>query len=140
MELKASKLAAALICAAVMMPLHGAVIEEVVVTAQKREQNPQDVGIAINALTGEQMSQLGYTNAQQVTAMAAGVHTVQPNGEANYSIAIRGVPTVLTVTGCTDQGNTTVNCPRSGGIQVSVRSCFGTIENPKHTFLSSQLR
>lgn len=91
MELKASKLAAALICAAVMMPLHGAVIEEVVVTAQKREQNPQDVGIAINALTGDQMSQLGYTNAQQVTAMAAGVHTVQPNGEANYSIAIRGV-------------------------------------------------
>ena len=66
-------------------------IEEVVVTAQKREQNAQDVGIAINALTGEQMEQLGYSNAQQVTAMAPGVHTIQPNGEANYAIAIRGV-------------------------------------------------
>ena len=73
------------------LPLHAAVIEEVVVTAQKREQNVQDVGIAISAVTGEQMRQLGYTNAQQVTALAPGVHTVQPNGEANYAIAMRGV-------------------------------------------------
>ena len=70
---------------------YAAIMEEVVVTAQKREQNAQEVGIAINALTGDQMEQLGYTNAQQVTAMAAGVSTVQPNGESNYSIAIRGV-------------------------------------------------
>ena len=73
------------------LPLHAAVIEEVVVTAQKREQNAQDVGIAISAVTGDQMRQLGYTNAQQVTALAPGVHTVQPNGEANYAIAMRGV-------------------------------------------------
>ncbi len=73
------------------LPAAGAVIEEVVVTAQKREQSAQDVGIAISAVTGEQMRQLGYSNAQQVTAMAPGVHTVQPNGEANYAIAMRGV-------------------------------------------------
>ena len=71
--------------------VQAAIMEEIVVTAQKREQNPQDVGIAISALTGDQMRQLGFTNAQQVTAMAPGVSTVQPNGEANYSIAIRGV-------------------------------------------------
>ncbi len=70
-----------------------AVIEEIVVTAQKREQNVQDVGIAISALSGEQMRELGYTNAQQVTAMAPGVQTIQPNGEANYALAIRGVAT-----------------------------------------------
>ena len=66
------------------------VLEEVIVTAQKREQNIQDVGIAITAFSGEQMRQLGYTNAQQITALAPGVHTVQPNGEANYALAIRG--------------------------------------------------
>lgn len=78
---------------AMMIPpaSYGAVIEEIVVTAQKREQNVQDVPIAISAVTGEQMRQLGFTNAQQVTAMAPGVSTVQPNGEANYAIAIRGV-------------------------------------------------
>ena len=68
-----------------------AVLEEIVVTAQKREQSVQDVGIAITALSGAQMEALGYTNAQQVTAMAPGVSTVQPNGEANYALAIRGV-------------------------------------------------
>ena len=35
------------------------VLEEVVVTAQKREQNIQDVGIAITAFTGDQMKALG---------------------------------------------------------------------------------
>ena len=81
----------ALIGAVLAMPGQAAVIEEIVVTAQKREQNAQDVGIAISALTGEQMRQLGYSSAQQVTAMAPGVQTVQPNGEANYAIAMRGV-------------------------------------------------
>ena len=66
-------------------------LEEVIVTAQKREQRAQDVGIAITAITGEQMRALGYTNAQEVTALAPGVSTLQPNGEANYSIGIRGV-------------------------------------------------
>ena len=66
-------------------------LEGVIVTAQKREQRAQDVGIAITAITGEQMRALGYTNAQEVTALAPGVSTLQPNGEANYSIGIRGV-------------------------------------------------
>lgn len=70
---------------------NAALMEEVQVTAQKRAQNIQDVPIAINAITGDQMQQLGFTNAQQVAAMSPGVSTVQPNGEANYSIGVRGV-------------------------------------------------
>ncbi|MDD9841620.1 MAG: TonB-dependent receptor [Alphaproteobacteria bacterium] len=65
--------------------------DEIIVTAQKREQNLQDVGIAVTAITGEQMQALGYTNAQEITALAPGVSTIQPNGEANYAISIRGV-------------------------------------------------
>lgn len=67
------------------------VFEEISVVAQKREQSVQEVGIAITALSGEQLDALGFDNAQEVTAMAPGVQTVQPNGEANYSIGIRGV-------------------------------------------------
>ena len=71
--------------------LQAAVLEEVTVTATKRAESTQDVGIAITAFTGDQLNQLGFTTAQQVTAMAPGVSTIQPNGEANYAIAIRGV-------------------------------------------------
>lgn len=66
-------------------------MEEITVTAQKREQGAQKVGISITAISGEQMRALGYSNAQEVTAMAAGVSTLQPNGEANYAIGVRGV-------------------------------------------------
>lgn len=66
-------------------------MEEITVTAQKREQNLQSVGIAITALSGDQLDALGFTNAQEVTALAPGVATLQPNGEANYAIGMRGV-------------------------------------------------
>jgi iron complex outermembrane receptor protein len=72
-------------------PVVAEVLEVITVTAQKREQSIQEVGIAITAMTGDQMEALGFSSAQQVTAMAPGVQTVQPNGEANYSIGIRGV-------------------------------------------------
>jgi iron complex outermembrane receptor protein len=90
-NLQPKLLASAISLALLPVVAQSAVLEEVTVTAQKREQSVQDVGIAITAFTGQQMEQLGLTNAQQVTAQAPGVHTIQPNGEANYAIAIRGV-------------------------------------------------
>ena len=86
-----SLLALAISAALAPAALQASVLEEVIVTATKREQSSQDVGIAITAYTGDQLEQLGFDNAQQVTSMAPGVHTIQPNGEANYAIAIRGV-------------------------------------------------
>ncbi len=88
-QFKRAALAAA-IATTCSTPISAEVLEEVVVTAQKREQSSQDVGISVSAFTGEQLQQLGYTNAQQVTALAPGVSTIQPNGPSNYAIAIRG--------------------------------------------------
>lgn len=68
----------------------GSTFGGIIVTATRREEQSQDVGISITAFDGEQLEALGYTNAQQVTALAPGVSTVQPNGESNYSLAIRG--------------------------------------------------
>lgn len=68
----------------------GSVLNQIIVTATKREQNVQDVAISITAIGGEQLEALGYTSAQQVTALAPGVSTIQPNGESNYSLAVRG--------------------------------------------------
>lgn len=68
----------------------GSVFGEIVVTATKREENLQDVPISVTAFGAEQIEALGYTNAQQITALAPGVSTVQPYGESNYALAIRG--------------------------------------------------
>ncbi|MEM9533133.1 MAG: TonB-dependent receptor [Pseudomonadota bacterium] len=59
----------------------GQVLEEVVVTAQKREQNLQDVGISITAFSGDQMKALGVTNTVEITEQIPGLQmtTFSPN-------------------------------------------------------------
>lgn len=71
--------------------LSASVIEKIEVTAQKRIQPLQSVGIAVTALTGDQMDALGMESAQEVTAMAPGVTTIQPNGPSSFFVSIRGV-------------------------------------------------
>ncbi|MEO1231900.1 MAG: TonB-dependent receptor plug domain-containing protein, partial [Myxococcota bacterium] len=66
-------------------------IESITITAQKRAQRSQDVAISVTAVSGDQISDGNFGNAQEITSLAAGISTIQPNGEANYAIAIRGV-------------------------------------------------
>src|SRR5450432_1245443 len=42
-------------------------LEEIIVTAQKRAQNSQDVGIALSAVTGEDLARLGAVSASDIT-------------------------------------------------------------------------
>ncbi|SVC50230.1 uncharacterized protein METZ01_LOCUS303084, partial [marine metagenome] len=62
----------------------GQTIEEIVVTAQKREQGANDVGITMNAFTGEQLKDLGFKTAEDIASLTPGL-------TANYSAA-SGVP------------------------------------------------
>ena len=45
-----------------------AVLEEVVVTAQKREQNLQDVGVSVTAFSGNTMRELDMVNIKDIAA------------------------------------------------------------------------
>ncbi|HZD53497.1 MAG TPA: TonB-dependent receptor [Woeseiaceae bacterium] len=67
------------------------VLDEVVVTAQKREQAAQDVGIAITAFTGSQLKALGVEESVDVAAFSPGVHTSGNIAGQNTQFAIRGV-------------------------------------------------
>ena len=59
--------------------IHASVLEEVVVTAQKREQNLQDVGIAVTALSGDQMEQLGLREVPGIgSKFDPNVHNARP--------------------------------------------------------------
>jgi iron complex outermembrane receptor protein len=67
-------------------------LEEIVVTAQKREQKLQDVPMAVTAVSGTQLEQQGITQFQDLLRSVPGVSFagVEP-GQSRY--AIRGVST-----------------------------------------------
>ena len=56
---------------------YSAVLEEIVVTAQKREQSLQDVGISVTAFSGNQIRELGYTNTIDIAAQTPGLGIIQ---------------------------------------------------------------
>ena len=67
------------------------VLQEVTVSAQKREQNIQDVGIAISAFTGDQLEALGVRESFDIAAFTPGVHISGNLAGQNTQFTIRGV-------------------------------------------------
>ena len=66
-------------------------IEEVVVTAQKREQNLQDVGISISAFTAENLRAMNVQQSSEIARLTPGVHIAGSNGGQTTNFTIRGV-------------------------------------------------
>ena len=66
------------------------VLEEVIVTAQKREESIQDVGIAITAFSGEQLDALGITDSTAIAEFTPGVHISGNNAGYTQQFTIRG--------------------------------------------------
>jgi iron complex outermembrane receptor protein len=68
-----SQLAVAVSAVVTICPTQALVLEEVIVTAQKREQSLQDVGISVSAMSGDQMEALGLDNTQEITQQIPGL-------------------------------------------------------------------
>lgn len=66
-------------------------LEEIVVTAQKREQNSQDVGIAMTVFDGRSMERLGVQSSHDIAGFTPGVHISASLGGQNTQFTIRGV-------------------------------------------------
>jgi len=66
------------------------IIEEVIVTAQKREQAAQDIPISLFAVTGDTLEQAGINSLEGIRDIAAGLEIVSVNPGA-VQIAMRGV-------------------------------------------------
>lgn len=66
--------------AAVAQPAPGAPqVQEVIVTAQKREQALNDVGMSINAISGEALTNLGVTTTADLTRVVPAFSVTPPN-------------------------------------------------------------
>jgi iron complex outermembrane receptor protein len=67
-------------------------IEEIVVTARKRAENLQDTPLAVSAISGEELANLGVVDTNDISALAPNAYFTQTSGgTANLALAIRGV-------------------------------------------------
>lgn len=80
-----------ILLAFVVTAVQAQVLEEVVVTAQKREQAIQDVGIAITAWTGQQIEELGLESSSEIARMSPGVSIAGTSAGQDAQFSIRGV-------------------------------------------------
>lgn len=68
-------------------------LEEIIVTAQKREQRLQEVPLSISAITEGTIEDSGLTSIQDLSQMAPGLLFAESIGRQTASAAIRGVAT-----------------------------------------------
>ena len=68
-------------------------LEEIIVTAQKREQSLQDVPISVVAFDGAQLESLVKTEVKDLARIVPGLTFSEPTTNAGRSVKIRGVGT-----------------------------------------------
>ena len=65
-------------------------LEEVIVTAQKREQSLQDVGIAVTVFTNEQLNTFNFIDSMELANFTPGLFVSGSNGGQTQQPTIRG--------------------------------------------------
>jgi iron complex outermembrane receptor protein len=68
-------------------------LEELVVTAQKREQNLQDVPVGVSLLSGKAMSEAQIKNAAELATLIPTLNVQASSGPSTSSFNIRGIGT-----------------------------------------------
>jgi iron complex outermembrane receptor protein len=69
-------------------------VEEIIVTAQKVEENVQDVPIAITAGSGDRLEQAVVFNLENISTIVPSVTFRKGTTNANSAIVMRGVGTI----------------------------------------------
>lgn len=88
---KRNRLSSAILSASMIGAIPAqAAIEEVVVTATKRSASTQDIPVAVQALSGQAMNDLGVTNFQDYLVQLPGI-TAGGSGPSQNTIYIRGL-------------------------------------------------
>jgi iron complex outermembrane receptor protein len=69
-------------------------LEEIIVTAQKRSENLQDVPISVVAINAQQVQDAGITNIRNLAILTPGLTVTSEGNEAITTARIRGIGTV----------------------------------------------
>lgn len=91
------------LCATLLLPLPGLaqtpgtgdlpILEELIVTAQKREQNLQDVPVGVSLLSGAAMQEAQIKNAGELATLLPTLNVQASSGPSTSSFNIRGIGT-----------------------------------------------
>ena len=68
-------------------------LEEIIVTAQKREQNIQDIPVSVTALSGEQLREYGITDVFDLQHNVPGLRVGQSQTATTANFNVRGIGT-----------------------------------------------
>ena len=79
-------------------------IEEIVVTTRKVAENIQDVPIAVDAISSEQIERRGIGNVADVVKLSTSVQFDQSFGPSDTRISVRGLQWSRTIDGETTRG------------------------------------
>ena len=67
------------------------VIEEIIVTAQKRAESIMDIGVSVTAFSGDDVRELGFTKPKDIAAHTPGLHAMDSGATGLPIFTIRGV-------------------------------------------------
>ena len=82
-----------LVCLGISLPV-SAQIEEIVVTATKREENVQDVPVAVTVLSGDTIENSYSTGFEGLQSMIPSVSFRKGNTTRNSTVVVRGIGTI----------------------------------------------
>ncbi len=107
------------VLAAQQEPKRSSGIEEVIVTAQRREESLQDVPMSITVLDAKQLSNANITNASDLATYTPSMSTNQRFGADNATFSIRGFTQELRTTSSVATYMAEVVAPRGQSSQTS---------------------
>jgi iron complex outermembrane recepter protein len=84
-------------------PTNSSTVTEVVVTAQKRAQNLQDVPVVVTVLNTKQLQDANIRDIKDLTVLTPGLTVTSTGSEASTTARIRGIGTVSDNIGLEDQ-------------------------------------
>src|SRR5690349_20046002 len=82
---------ATVVAGGLSLPLAAAELEEIIVTAQKRSENLQNVGIAVDTFRAEGLQRLGMHSLADDTRFSSNVQLYDEYGSGQPTWVIRGV-------------------------------------------------
>ena len=92
-------------------------IEEIIVTAEKREESILDVPISMTAISNQKLEELGLTNVFDLEQQVPGLQFGDDNEQKGHGTVIRGIGTFR-------GGNSQVNVDRDLAVSTSVDDVF----------------